>query len=131
MTDNGKRFIIDLAIGLALAGLVAWLRGLFTAVTGAEITSALCDGFFVSAVLTGGLGILKYVKSQGFFDAAFFGLRKVFQLKWQSLGDWREDYYDYRQKKTQSRSSARPQLLAGAVYLALSLIALVIYWTFL
>ena len=124
---NGKRFIIDLAIGLALAGLVAGLRGLFSAVTAAERVSAVCDGFFVAAVLTGGLGILKYVRNQGFFDAAFFGLRQLFRLRWQSSADWREKYHEYLETKRRDRSPASPQMLAGLVLLVLSLMALAVY----
>lgn len=127
MNELRKRTAIALAGGFAGVLLVSSLRGLWTAGTGAEAFSALCDGFFVTAVLLGGMGLLDFVRNQGAFDAAFFGIRKVFQLKWPGLGDWREEYREYLARKKARRKSPRPLLTAGAVYLVLAFAALGAY----
>ena len=127
MSESRKRLLVDLGGGLIGAFAVAWLKGIFVAESATGVFSALCDGFFVAAVLLLGLGALGYVRNTGVFDAGFFSLKKVFQLKWQGLGNWREEYHEYLANKKTKRSTPKPQLIAGAIYMGLSLVCLVLY----
>ena len=127
MSELKKKTVTGLVVGLVISVLVAWLKGVFEAGTRAESFSALCDGFFVSAVLLGGIGVLTWVRNSGSFDAMFFGVSKVFKLKWSALGDWREEYGDYQKKKKANRSSPKPLLICGGVYLVLAVAMLICY----
>ena len=127
MTDHKTRLIAGLVSGLVLAAGTAALRGLFTAPEAAERVRCLCDGFFVAAVLLGGLGGLTWVRNQGVFDSAVYSVKTAFSVRWRMFGDYRESREEYQDRKAKGRGPAGPLLLAGGVYLLVSVALLAGY----
>ena len=124
MSDKVRDFLINLAVGAATAAAVFSLN--MSREYGA--LRSLCDGFFVAAVLLLGIGCIKAVRNRGAFDVAGFGLRYVVNISIPALRrDEDEDMQQYRERKAMERKSSVGLLMAGGVYLALSLIALAIY----
>lgn len=88
----------------------------------------MCDGLFVAAVILLGLGTIKAVGSRGTFDVAGYGLRMAVELAVPALRrEEKEDIHQYKKRKEAERKSPAGLLLAGAVYLVLSLAALAVY----
>lgn len=129
MSDSSKSFLANVVTGLVVA-IFVFALGMSRE---HSILRGLCDGFFVASVLLLGFGGIKYVRNKGAFDVAGYGLKSALHmnLPWlksnSPLEHRDEEFQDYRERKEKSRKSAAPELKAGAIYLALSLISLVIY----
>ena len=124
MSDRIREFLILLAVGAAIAAAVLALN--LSREYGA--LRSLCDGLFVAAVLLLGVGGIKAARNKGTFDVAGFGLRHVVDMSIPVLRrEEKEDLQQYRERKALERKSSASLLLAGGVYLVLSVIALVIY----
>lgn len=129
MTKFKKAFLLDVILGAVVA------LGVISLQWSADrpVWHKLCDGFFVAAVLLLATGGLRAVSKTGFFDAMGYALKTGIQnfLPMSGTNPLRaeEDLFTYKQRKAKSRKSAADLLLAGAVYLILSLIALALYNT--
>ena len=125
MNEKYKSFLINLACGAFMAALVYWLN----TGRGYPLLHSLCNGFFVAAVMLLGMGGLKAVRNKGAFDVAGFGFSSVVKIALPFLGDNKEeDIHEYRERKAQKRKGAGGLLAAGAVYMALSVLALCLYY---
>lgn len=119
-------------------------RGLLTCLTAGAIIAAVvcamnvsrdygwsrsvCDGLFVAAVILLGLGTIRAVCNRGAFDVAGYGLRMAVELALPALRrEQKENIHQYRERKEAERRSSAGLLLAGTVYLVLSLVALAVY----
>lgn len=124
MSSKVRELLIYLAVGAIIAAAVFALN--LSREYG--VLRSLCDGFFVAAALLLGVGSIKAARNKGTFDVAGFGLRYVVDITIPALrrGE-KEDMQQYRERKAQERKSSVGLLLAGGVYLAMSVIVLVIY----
>ena len=124
MSDRVRSFLISLAAGAVIAAAVFALN--LSREYGA--LRSLCDGFFVAAVFLLGIGGIKAARNKGSFDVAGFGLRHVVDMTIPALRrEEKENMQQYRERKALERKSSVGLLLAGGVYLAISVIVLVIY----
>ena len=89
----------------------------------------LCDGAFVAAVILLGIGGLKFARNGGTFDVMAWGISSVVRMTvpWLFKESKDADLIAYKERKSESRQSAKPELLSGVIYLVLSLIFFVIY----
>ena len=124
MSAKVRDFLLNLAVGAAVAASVFALN--LSREYG--VLRCICDGFFVAAVLLLGIGGIKAARNKGSFDVAGFGLRHVVDMTIPALrrGE-KEDMQQYRERKALERKSSVGLLLAGGVYLVLSVIALIVY----
>lgn len=91
----------------------------------------ICDGFFVASVFVLGFGGLVWCRNKGAFDMIAFGLATAFHIHYpasKSIDAEKEDFYAYRERKANSRKPAKGLIIAGAIYLALATIMLIIYY---
>lgn len=125
MTEKRKKLLINLITGFLVAVIVI----AFGWDAEKSICHQLCDGTFVAAVILLGIGGLKFARNGGTFDIVVFGIGSAVRMMFPWLLKERKDadYAAYIARKKETRQSAKPELLAGAVYLALALIFLVIY----
>ena len=125
MNEKYKDFLINLAVGVPVVLLVYRLD----AGRGYPFLHCLCDGFFVAAALLLGVGGLRAVRNRGAFDVVSFGISSVAKTTFPFLkGDKEEDIHGYRERKAEQRKGAGGLLAAGAVYLALSVLVLCLYY---
>lgn len=123
---NGKRkgILLSFAVGAVLAAAVCALN----VSRDYGWSRSVCDGLFVAAVMLLGVGIIRAVYNRGAFDVAGYGLRKAAELAIPALKrEEKEDIQQYRERKNAGRKSPAGLLLAGTVYLVLSLAALAVY----
>ena len=124
MSDKIRELLIYLAIGAVITAAVFALN--LSQEYGA--LRSLCNGLFVAAVLLLGVGGIKAARNKGTFDVAGFGLRSAVDVALPALRrEGKEDLQQYRERKALERKSSVGLLLAGGLYLVLSVIALVIY----
>lgn len=123
---SGKRrgLLICLAVGAALAAAVCALN----VSRDYGWSRSVCDGFFVAAVMLLGMGTIRAVYNRGAFDVAGYGLHMAIELVLPVLRrEEKEDIHQYRERKAAERKSPAGLLLAGTVYLVLSLAVLAVY----
>lgn len=124
MSEKVRDILLNLVTGAVIAGAVFALN----LNRGYLVLRCLCDGLFVAAVFLLGIGFIKLARNKGTFDTAGYGLRYVFDMAIPALRrEEKEDIHQYRERKARERSSSAGLLLAGAVYLALSLVVLALY----
>ena len=127
MTGKQKSIITNLVVGLVIVIAVVALNWQYEY----PISQLLCDGFFVAAVVVMGFGGIKAARNKGSFDVAAYGLRSVVFTTIPYLASrsehGEEKFLDYQERKRTERKSAAPELLAGGIYLALSVIMLIVY----
>ncbi len=129
MDKKRKAVIVNLILGACIAAGIVSLKW---AAQG-SIWHKLCDGFFVAAVVMLGVGGIRWVNNKGSFDAMGYGMKTTLQtflpmLQVGRLADREEDFLAYKERKAQSRKDASDLLIAGAVYLALAVATLVLYY---
>ena len=124
MSDKVRELLIHLAVGAAITAAVFALN--LSREYG--VPRSLCDGLFVAAVLLLGVGGIKAARNKGTFDVAGFGLRHVVDMTIPAFRrEEKEDMQQYRERKALERKSSVGLLQAGGVYLALSVVVLLIY----
>lgn len=125
MKEKQRDFLIYMAVGAVIAAAVFALN----MSRDYEVTRCVCDGLFVAAAMLLGIGGIRGVRNRGAFDVTGYGIKTALETALPILrrGNGKETMDDYRQRKAAERKSARGILLAGAVYLVLSLAALAVY----
>ena len=91
----------------------------------------ICDGFFVATVIVLGFGGLVWCRNKGAFDMITFGVSTAFHLHYlfsKDLYEKKEDFYDYKVRKAAARKPVTGILIAGAIYLGLSIVMLIVYY---
>ncbi len=125
MKEKQRDFLLNLLIGLVISAAVFALN--MSRQYGAA--RSVCDGFFVASVFLLGIGGIRGVRNKGAFDVTGFGVKSALETALPFLRrDGKSETMDeYRQRKAAERKSSKGLLLAGAVYLVLSLIAFAVY----
>ena len=125
MTEKRKKILINLGLGLVAAVAVFFFRR----DRGFPLIHLLCDCCFTAGVLLLGLGGLKVARNAGTFDIAIYGVDSALRitLPWVMKEKKDADFVAYKERKMEERKPAGDLLIAGAIYMALALIFLVIY----
>ena len=124
MSERKKDFLLNLAVG----GVLAVVMLIVELARGRDILTSLCNCFSVPAVFLLGIGGLKGIRNRGAFDVMGFGLKSTVETFIPMLRkNEKETFDDYRERKESSRRSSRGLLMAGAVYLAISVVLLTVY----
>lgn len=119
-----KKIIASSITGLIIAVLVIVVNWRLQQ----PFVQRLCDGAFVAGVLLVGMGGLKFVRNQGFFDIPSYGISYTIHMAIPALGPLKdEDLLSYKERKKEERKPAGDMIIAGCVYLVLAAILLVIY----
>lgn len=129
MKKQHKAFWISLFVGAVLSALVFFLGNN----AGRGLVHRLCDAFFVAGVVVAGCGGLHFVSNQGMFDLMGYSIRLLFHIHWPWMAprnkeEGKETYVDYKERKRAERKSPAGTLLAGAVYLTLAGMMLLIFY---
>ena len=124
MNDKLRDFLINLVTGAVVGAAVLALN--LSREYG--LLRSLCDGLFVAAVFLLGIGGIKAARNKGTFDVAGYGIRHVVDITIPAFrrGE-KEDIRQYQERQAMERKSSVGLLLAGLVYLALAVVALVVY----
>lgn len=120
--------IMAVIVMLLVAGSVALMRGLSFSAPLHEIYAALSDGFFVSGILFGGIGLLVLISRTGFFDMLSYGLQGLMYLIPGLRPRKQETFYDYKTAREERRGKPSWQLaLIGFTGILLAVLFLFLY----
>ncbi len=96
--------------------------------TGQELLKVLCNAFFVPGMCTLGFGVLIWSTNGGTFDMLAFGVIKLFDLFKKDLTKVKyKTFYDYRKAQQEKQRSFSAYIVVGAVFMAISILFLVLY----
>ncbi len=131
-------FIVSLGVGL---GVMAIVFVLSVAAKGVDVfqktrvlMTMLCDSSFVSGVILLCVAFLSFATRQGTFDGLGFAFESIFVVRnWSPRRKFeeRETFSDYRDRKAEKRKEKKgllPLYVAGAFYVLLAIIFLIIYY---
>lgn len=122
MNKKAANYLFASVFGLVVAFLVAWLRGIFTAEDVLSVIKCLCDGFFVAAVLLGGIGLLSWCSNEGAFDMLSYSMSTLWRVTFARKEGWKkESYGDYKDRKHEKSREFSYFLWVALVYLVLSI----------
>ncbi len=123
-----RRYLISACCAAFSVALFSQIRGF--ALDGAlkDNLSALCDGFFVTGILMGGVGAMVWVSTTGFFDILAYGFKNLAVLIPYRHHRKYKHFYEYKAEQSAKRS--KPQfflLIIGLILIAIAAILLNIY----
>lgn len=115
------KFGVPFLIGAAIALAVAWGQGL-GGLGSAWSLRALSDGCFVTTILMGGMGVMMWVSTTGFFDIfSYAGKSLLVLFSPLKQPEKLKKFYEYKADKDEKRKKADYTLLiVGAAFLLLS-----------
>lgn len=126
MKEKKRDFLIYLIVGAVIAAAVFALN----TSRAYPVTRCLCDGLFVASVILLGIGGIKAIRNKGVFDIMGYGVKSAVEtfLPFLKRSEKKEDIHQYTERKAAERHGSAAMLIAGAIYLAASLIALLVYY---
>ena len=129
-----KTCIALAAAGLALAGALAYSRGISGDLSFGENCRYLSDGFFVAGMAILSVGVLMWVTTTGFFDlltySVRFGLHALIGFIAPERRKPRQGFLEYKLERDAARKKGRsaPLLVIGAIWIALAGVFLILYY---
>ncbi len=89
--------------------------------------TSLADGFFVSGILLGGIGLLVLISGEGIFDIMGYGVSII--IKGFTKRKDHEKFIDYKLRKEAEREGVKISFLAivGGMFILLAIICSMIY----
>lgn len=126
---SDKSFYIFLGVAAVLS-LIAFL--LMQGQGDIPAKQQLSNSLFAGGALTMGFGGLRFCGANGTFDLLGFGVSKFYNIRWPFLGKPAkghegEKYHEYKERKAaEEHPSALPPLCAGAVFVALAAVFLIL-----
>ena len=116
------RYLAAFIFGALVALAVVSARGIFQETQVARVYRLLCDGFFLSAALLIGVGLLTLVSGEGLFDIMGFAtvcLVSVIRIK--DSEEKRRTFLDYKKARHERRHGTMWYLVfVGLFFLALA-----------
>lgn len=135
--DKFLPFIVSLGVGLGIMAVVFFLsvaaKGIDVFQKTRVIITILCDSSFVSGALLLCVAFLSFATRQGTFDGLGFAFESIFVVRnWSPRRKFeeRETFSDYKDRKAEKRKEKKgllPLYVAGAFYVLLAVIFLIIY----
>ena len=128
MRDAVRKYLIDTAIGVAIAFIACVSPGIFKAESTVDTIRILCDGFFAAAMLLLAAGGLQWTYNGGVMDGLGFSFKMAFS---RIRGDFESSHMtfsEYRERREKKSSTPAYLLLAGASHLVIALIFFAIYY---
>lgn len=123
-----RRYLISALCAALFVTLFSQIRGFAFGKALKDNLSALCDGFFVTGVLMGGIGAMVWVSTTGFFDILAYGFKNLAVLVPFRHNRKYKHFYEYKAEQSAKRS--KPQfflLVIGLILIAIAGILLNVY----
>lgn len=121
------RYLITAGVGLVIALCVSFVKALYWLEDITDIMQALSDCFVVPGLFLILFGLLVVCSNGGTFDMLGFGTKKVISVfKRHPSEKDRESFYEYRNRKQESKRSFGYLIIVGVVFLAIGMIFFVL-----
>lgn len=124
---NFKKYLITLAIGLFVAGGIAFSKDVFNQAELAMVFHTLTDSFFVPGVLIMGFGALIFVSNEGVFDGLVYGVTSFLDIFRKEKKNRYRTFFDYKEEKGNRDTRFGYLIICGLVFIAISGVMLFLY----
>ena len=129
MKPNVKRYVISIAVGLALTLLLMIAKDFFSQDRKTEIFRILSDSFFAVGVLFSGVGVILFASDNGLFDMLSYGVKTFFTVRKRDVKNRKyKDYYEYKKAKSEKKRSKAYLLLVGLLWIIIAGVWLIGYY---
>ena len=126
------RYAITVLLGFAIVVCVSFIKSLYWLNDTVEIVKVLSDCFSLPGLVLVLFALLVVCSNGGTFDMLTFGVKKVVLLLKRNLSERdRESFYEYRKRRQENKRSFAYIMIVGAVYLAIGIIFIAIYYSML
>ncbi|MEG1528522.1 MAG: DUF3899 domain-containing protein [Clostridia bacterium] len=124
-----KNYLITAAISVIFLFLCMFAVGLFKSTETADILMALCDSFFIVAVIITGLGLLIFTGNKGTFDMIVYGIKFTVSSIFVAPEKRKiRNFAEYKEKKHVEDVPFMHMIFIGLGYLVVSLAFLIAYY---
>ncbi len=121
------KYVITLAIGFFIVGMIIWSKDIFTQTSPQVIFHILTDAFFVAGVVITGAGLLVFSSNEGTFDMLIYGMDSFFDFFRKKSTKKYPTFYDYRLSKADKKIRFGFLVFSGLFFLALAGIMYLMY----
>ena len=121
-----RRLFVNIGVLVTIVVLVMLAGGIIHISDRHEVFRLLSDGFFTGGFILLALDCLWWIAGDGTFDAIGFTTKTFFSLKWSYFGDFKEKFYEYKERKKRTRFS-KEMAIAGGIGIIVAVIYLVMY----
>lgn len=126
------KYLITFAIGLVIVLIIICSKGIFEQSRTQVIMQILSDALFVSGVCITGVGVISFASKGGAFDMLAYGVRVFFialkdAFSREKIERKYKDFYEYSQAKKGRESHIGFILIVGLIFIAVSVVFLIIY----
>lgn len=122
-----KKYLITLAVGFLMAGLVMYSKDIFNQTELSEILHILTDSFSIPAVLITGFGGLIFVSNEGVFDGLAYGVTSFIDMFRKEKKNQFRTFYDYKESKSERDMSFGYLLICGVLFIVIDAVMLILY----
>lgn len=126
-----KEYAITAAIAFAVGVLIALSRGIFQEDELDMIITIISDAFFIPGVLLICVGLIVYASNEGLFLSIAYGFkaigRTITAKKDEKLME--EKYHEYYARQMEKKTKCKHFLIVGLVFVVISLLFVVIYFS--
>ena len=126
-----KEYVITTAIAFVVGLVLALSRGIFQEEEIDMIITIISDAFFIPGVLLICIGLIVYASNEGLFLSISYGFkaigRTITAKKDEKLMD--EKYHEYYARQIQKKTKCNHFLIVGAVFVVLSLLFVIVYFS--
>ena len=96
-----------------------------------EVVRCVCDGFFVSAILTLGIGGLSWASRQGVFDGLGYSFSLWKQRYTTHKRDWmnKESFAEYKERMTEKKKKKEINhfFIIGGIFAVVAAVLYIVY----
>lgn len=121
MNSTAKKLLTCTTVGVIIAGLVAWARGLFSSEDLKSALMILSDAFFVSGALLLAYGGLIVAKNGGATDGLGYSMKLLINRIRPSYEEHRQTFAEYREEREKKAHKPTTELIVGLVLFILAL----------
>lgn len=122
-----KKYLITLAVGFLMAGLVMYSKDIFNQTELSEILHILTDSFSIPAVLITGFGGLIFVSNEGVFDGLAYGVTSFIDMFRKEKKNQFRTFYDYKESKSERDMNFGYLLICGVLFIVIDAVMLMLY----
>jgi hypothetical protein len=127
---NWQKYGITAGVALAITALVVWYEISEYGFSRMNMIHFLCDGFFVTAILLLGMGVMVWIAGLGGFNGMkyiFYSVANIFSPK-NNKFEARKSYYDFlKEQEKKEKSDNRHLIVAGCIWILISLLFLIVF----
>lgn len=121
------KYLITMAAGLAAVLMIILWKDIFAQTEAVRVYHILCDAFFAVGTVITCVGLLVFTTNEGVFHGVIYAFGSFINMFKKDMNVKNESYYDFKEARSSKKISFGFMLVVGLVFLAVSMIMLLLY----